>query len=181
MAVPTANPADRVVAGAIDDVQFHHRGFQQCQCPPLAPLGRWRAGQGDQLGLGGAVEDALSGRVGRVLVGQGGVDPALHQVLARARDGVDAGIQRFSDSAVAPRLAGLRGIGLQQDAGFQNLACRAFAFLDQRVEPFALLVGEPDNVLLHGRLFRGHSASPMGAERSIQRSTAESTTGGTRG
>jgi hypothetical protein len=51
--------------------------------------------------------------------------------------------------------------------------------LDQRVEPFTLGLAELDDVPLYGRLFRGHGASPELPERSIQRSTAESTTWGT--
>ena len=93
-------PPDRVVAGAIDNVQLHDRGFQQRQCPSLAPLRRRRAGQRDQLGLRGTVEDALSGGVGRVFAGQGSIEASLHQLLARAGDGVDAGIQRLGDPAV---------------------------------------------------------------------------------
>ena len=61
MAVPTANPADCVVAGASDDIAFHDRGFQQRQCPTRTTLGWGGAGQGDQLGLSGAVENAFSG------------------------------------------------------------------------------------------------------------------------
>jgi hypothetical protein len=133
------------------------------QRPPLAPLGRRRTRQGDKLGLGGTVENAPSGRVGRMLTGKGGVDPTLHQLLARAGHGVDAGIQRLGDPPVTPRLIGLRGVGLQQDARLQRLAGRTFALLDQCVEPLAVLVAELDDVPLHGRLFRGHDASPRGA------------------
>jgi hypothetical protein len=40
-------------------------------------LGRRRAGERDQLGLGGTVEDALSGGVGGVLAGQGRIEFVL--------------------------------------------------------------------------------------------------------
>ena len=100
-------PPDGVVAGAIDDVQLHDRGLQQRQRPPLASFGWRRAGKRDQLGLGGAVEDALSGGAGGVLAGQSGIEASLHQLLARAGNGVDAGIQRLGDLAVAPGLTGL--------------------------------------------------------------------------
>ncbi len=42
-----------------------------------------------------------------MLAGQSGVDPSLHQLLAGAGDGVDAGIQRRGDLAVTPGFAGL--------------------------------------------------------------------------
>ena len=68
-----------------------------------------------------------------MLAGQRGVDPTLHQVLTGAGDGVEAGIQRLGDLAVAPGLTGLRGIGLQQDARLQRLPSGDFALLDQWV------------------------------------------------
>lgn len=112
-------PSDRVVAGTIHDVQFYHRGFQQFQRPPRTPLGGLGTSERDQLGLGGAVEDALSRRVGRMFAGQCGIHSALHQELTATGDGVDAGVQRRGDLTVAPGLSGLRGVGLQQDACLQ--------------------------------------------------------------
>jgi hypothetical protein len=160
MAVPTANPSDRVVAGAIDNVQFHDRGFQQRQRPPLASFWRRGAGERDQFGLGGAVEDALSGRVGGMLAAQRGIEAFLHQPLTRAGDGVEAGVQRFGDLAVAPGHARLRGIRLQQDTCLQHLPRGTGALLYQRVEAFPLVSTERDDVSLYGRLFRDHDASP---------------------
>ncbi len=102
-----------------------------------------------------------------MLAGQSGVDPALHQLLAGAGDGVDAGIQRRGNLAVTPGFAGLRRIGLQQDACLQYLARRTFALLDECVEPFALLLAQGHEGLLHGRLFRGHDLSPALPEATI--------------
>src|SRR5208337_3898188 len=84
--------------------------------------------------------------------------------------------QCLGDPAVAPGFAGLRRIGLQQDTCLQHLPRGALTLLDQRAEPLALLVAELHDVLLRGRLLRGHDASPMLPEASIQRSTAKSTT-----
>jgi hypothetical protein len=67
MAVPTAIPTDRVIAGAVNNVQLHDRGFQQLQRPPNASFWRIGTGQGDQLGLGCPIEDAWPGRGGRML------------------------------------------------------------------------------------------------------------------
>ena len=63
-----------------------------------------------------------------MLADQSGIDPALHQLLARTGDGVGAGIERLSDQAVAPGRAGFRGIGLQQDACLQRRAGRTLPF-----------------------------------------------------
>ena len=82
-----------------------------------------------------------------MLAGQGGLEPSLHQLLAGAGDGVDAGIQRLGDPAVAPGFAGLRGIGLQQDACLQHLARGTLPFWISAVEPFPLVIAELDDVL----------------------------------
>jgi hypothetical protein len=100
------------------------------------------------------------GGVGRVLAGQGGFDPSLHQLLMRAGDGVDAGVQCFGDPPIAPGFAGLRGIGLQQDACLQHLPCRTCALLYQRVEALPLVSAQHYDVSLYGRLSRDHDASP---------------------
>ena len=130
------------------------------QRPPLASFRRRRAGERDQLSLGGTVEEALSGGVGGMLAGQRSIEAFLHQLLPRAGDGVDAGVQCFGDLAVAPGFAGLRGVRLQQDACLQHLPCRTCALLDERVEAFPLVSAERYDVSLYGRLFRDHDASP---------------------
>ena len=52
---------------------------------------------------------------------QGTIQAAFNQALAGSRHRIDTGFQRGGDLAVAPSLAGIRGIGFQQDAGFQEL------------------------------------------------------------
>ena len=88
-----------------------------------------------------------------MLAGQGGVEAALHQLLAGAGDRVGAGIQRLGDLAVAPRFASLRGVGLQQDAGFQQLTRGGFALLDQSIEPLAFISSKFDDVSFDGGCF----------------------------
>ena len=56
-----------------------------------------------------------------MLAGQSGIEAPLHQLLARAGDGVDAGIQCLGDLAVAPGFAGLRGVGEEFSAGLASL------------------------------------------------------------
>src|SRR5271166_2559530 len=62
------------------------------------------------------VENSRPGGVGVVLALQRRLEPLLDQLLTRASDIVDAGVQRSRDGAVAPPFARLRNIGLQQDA-----------------------------------------------------------------
>ena len=104
------------------------------------------------------------------------LEPFLHQSLAGPGNRGDSGIQRTGDLAGTPALAGFRGIGLEQDTRLQQLACTVFAATDQRAEPFALLVAELHDILLYGGLFRGHDASPVVPETSIQRLTTKSMT-----
>src|SRR4029077_15599708 len=125
-------------------------------------------------------EKQRPGRSWRMLVGQGRLEAFLHQSLAGPGNRVDGGLQRPGNLAVTPALAGLAGIGLQQDTRPDQLACTMFAATDQRVELFALRVAELHDVLLHGGLFRGHDSSPVAPETSIQGLTMKSMTEGTR-
>src|SRR5271166_1338563 len=55
--------SDRVVAGLLDDVQFDDLLLEQAQTPTREPLGRRRAGQGDQFRLRRSVENPRPGGV----------------------------------------------------------------------------------------------------------------------
>src|SRR5215472_16484884 len=114
-----------------------------------------------------------------MLAGQRRIQSSLHQLLTGAGNGVDTGVQRRGNPTITPCLAGRRGVGLQQDACLQQLTGGGFALLDQHIEPITLLGAKLDDVLLDGRLLRGHDTSPELPERSIQRSAAVSTTEGT--
>ena len=93
---------DRVIAGALDDVQFHDSLLQQLQRPPLATLRRCGTGQGDQFRLRGPVKDARSGRGWRMLADQHGLEPFFHQLLASSGHRVGAGIEGRCNLAVTP-------------------------------------------------------------------------------
>src|ERR1700730_14190202 len=67
-------PPDRVVAGSVNDLQFHDLLFQQLQRPPLATLRRFGTGQGNQLRFGDTVKDAWSGRGWRMLADEHGIE-----------------------------------------------------------------------------------------------------------
>src|SRR5215210_7660596 len=85
-------PPDGVVAGARDNVQFDDLALQHLQRPSRKAFGWCRAGQGNQLGLAGAVEYALPGGVRRALRGQHAVDAFLDELLTDARNRHQAGV-----------------------------------------------------------------------------------------
>jgi hypothetical protein len=89
----------RVVAGLLDDVQFDDLLLEQAQTPTREPLGRRRAGQGDQFRLRRPVENPRSGGVRIVFAGQSRLEPFLDEPTPDAADIVDAGVQRRRDRA----------------------------------------------------------------------------------
>src|SRR3984957_9471923 len=105
----------------------------------------------------------------------------LQQMLAGSRDRIDAGFQRGGNPAVAPPIAGVRGVGFQQDTCLQQLPRGVLSLADHRVQLTTFLVAERHDVFLDRDLFPGHRIrSVVGAEPSSQRLTAESRTWGTR-
>src|SRR5271165_2994137 len=110
---------------------------------------------------------------------QGLINTFLDQPLTRPGNRVDAGLQSGGDLTVAPSFAGVRHVGLQQNASFQQKSSRVFALMDQRIQLLSLLAAEIDDVLLYRDLFPGHESVPLsGAESSSQRLAAESRTRG---
>jgi len=90
--------------------------FEQPQAPTREALGSLRAGQGDQLGLGRAVENSRTGRVRIVFTSQRRLEPFFHELLSHVEDRVEARVQSLCDLAVRPTVARLRRVRLQQDA-----------------------------------------------------------------
>ena len=107
-----------------------------------AAPGAGRTGQGDQAGLGRAIEDARPGGVGRALTGQCHLKAFLDQALARPADGRGAGIQGLDDPRVIPPLTGPGNIGLE------NLTGRMLALVGQDVQPLTLLRAQSDDMPL---------------------------------
>ena len=149
------------------------------QRPPRPPLGRLGTGQRDQFRLGGAIEDARPGRVGRMLACQGGIEGLPRPVAG----GSGRPCRRWYPGPSAIWLS-LHPSPASEASAFSRMrafsSCRAgcLPLLDHCVELFTLLVAELHDILLYGNLFRGHEASPSLAETSIQRSTAKSMTWG---
>src|ERR1700716_2244933 len=115
-----------------------------------------------------------------MLANQGGLEPFFDQPLARPRDRVDTALQRRRDLAVAPALTALRGVGLQQDPGLQQLLCWMLSAMDKGGEMLSLLIAQCHYVFLYRDLLSGHQSAPSAAtEPSNQTNTAESMTGAT--
>src|SRR5271157_1034351 len=151
---------DRVVAGLLDDVQFDDLLLEQAQTPMREPLGRRRAGQGDQFRLRRSVENPRPGGVRIVFAGQRRRDPFFDQSTPGAADIVDAGVQRRRDRAVAPTFARLRHVRLQQDARLRQRLCRMLARADHRLQPFALLGAQLHHIFLDRNLPARHESPP---------------------
>src|SRR6185437_15555808 len=94
--------------------------------------------QGDQFRFRRPVENPRPRGVGIVLAPQRRLEPLLNQVLTSAGDSVDARVQRRRDRAVAPSFAGLRHIGLQEDARPRQQLRRTLARTNQRFKALAL-------------------------------------------
>src|SRR5271165_5953474 len=79
-------PPDRVVAGALDDLQFDDLLLQKTQGPfGVARRGR-PASQSDQLGCRGAVENPPRGAIGIGLARQNGFEAFLDELPSRPLD-----------------------------------------------------------------------------------------------
>jgi hypothetical protein len=79
---------------------------------------------------------------------QRAIQAFFNQALACSRDRIDAGFQGGGDLAVAPSLAGVRGVGFQQDACFQLLPRGVLALTDHRIQLITFFVAQRDDVFL---------------------------------
>ena len=127
----------------------------------LRPFGGAEQASAIKLGLGGTVEDALSGGVVGMLVGQGSIKAFLHQLLARVRATVSMLVS--SASAISPSLQASpasEASAFSRMRALQHLPCGTCGLLHQRVEAYPLVSAERYDVSLCGRLFCNHDASP---------------------
>src|ERR1700738_790763 len=106
----------RVVAGALDNVQFDNLLLEQTQAPSGKAFRGRREGQRDQFCFRRAVENPPPGGVRVVFAGQHRLEPFLDQLAPGPLDSSDAGVQRRGDPAVAPAFGRIRYVRLQQDA-----------------------------------------------------------------
>jgi hypothetical protein len=68
--------------------------------------------------------------------------------------------QRRGNPAVAPALARIRHVRLQQNARLRQQLRGTLTFADQFIELGTFLCGQPHDVLLDGDLFPGHESPP---------------------
>ncbi len=61
---------------------------------------------------------------------QGALDALFDQPLAGAGNRIGTGVQSAGDLAIAPSFASVRGVGFQQDAGFQHLTRGVLTLID---------------------------------------------------
>jgi hypothetical protein len=93
------------------------------------------------------------------------LESLLDQLLTRASDIVDAGVQRRRDRAVAPAFTRLGNVGLEQDARPRQHSRRTLASVNQSFEPLALLGAQLHHVLLDRNLLLRHESSPSPLSR----------------
>src|ERR1700687_5701449 len=117
-------PPDRVVAGALDNVQFDDLLLEQAQAPTGETLRGRREGQCDQFCFCYAVENPRPGGIGIVFAPQHRLEPLLDQLASGPLDSGNAGVQRRGNPAVAPAFAEFRYVRLQQDAGLRQQPLR---------------------------------------------------------
>src|ERR1700687_1677840 len=153
-------PPDRVVAGALDNVQFDDLLLEQAQAPTGETLRGRREGQCDQFCFCYAVENPRPGGIGIVFAPQHRLESLLDELAPGPLDSGNAGVQRRGNPAVAPAFAELRYVRLQQDAGLRQQLGGTLAFADQLVELGAFLRAQPYYVLLDGNLFPDHESPP---------------------
>src|SRR5580693_391573 len=151
---------DRVVAGALDNVQFDDLLLEQAQAPTGETLRGRRECQCDQLCFCRAVENAWTGGIGIVFTGQHRLEPFLDQMAPGPLDIGDAGVQRRGNPAVAPTFARIRHVRLQENARLRQQLRRTLTFAAQLIELGTFLRGQPHYVFLDGDLFPGHESPP---------------------
>src|SRR5512135_3222902 len=151
-------PAHRLIGDRVDDLQLDELVGQKLHRPGGTALRRRRAGQGDEPGLGPAVELPRSARAVLRLAAQGRLQALLDEPLADPLDGSDADVEGLGDPVVVPSGSFGGGIGLEQDAGVGELLGGRFASGDEVVQVPAFLGGQGDGVFLHGALLSSTSA-----------------------
>src|SRR5215472_9591438 len=141
-------------------------GRRECQC--------------DQLCFRRAVENAWTGGIGIVFTPQHRLEPFLDQLAPGPLDSGDADVQRRGNPAVAPALARIRHVRLQENPRLRQQLRGTLTFADQFIELGTFLRAQPHYVLLDGNLFPDHESPPSLAATEIQKLPSFSMTGATR-
>jgi hypothetical protein len=172
-------PADRIVAGTLDDAQFHDLFLQETERPLRVTGWRFGAGECDQPGLFLTVEDAADGRPLALFALEYRVKTLFDQPLPRPVNGREAGIEGRHDTFVIPALTSVGNIGLEQDSRLQDLSGGVRTLVDDRFERLTFFQTQSDNVLPELDLWHGFDAvltrkhSPNSARKRIFDGAAE--------
>jgi hypothetical protein len=119
------------VGDVLHDFEFDELVGEQPQGPPRATFGRTAATQGDELGLGFAVDDSQSRRASGRLADQRRLQAFLDEPASDAAHRVDRDFESRGDRFIrqvrfAPGL-----IGMQQDSGMRKFPGRSLAGANQ--------------------------------------------------
>jgi len=133
------------VAEGVDHAELDHPIGQQPQAPLVATVGRFGAGQPDQLCLLLAVELAVVLAVGRFAFDAAG-QAALREALPNSCNCAFGHFQRFSRASIRPSRAVGTFINFEQDANARLLCGRALASAQTFEKVGPLVVGELDAI-----------------------------------
>lgn len=128
-----------------------HALGQQRQRAAAAPVGRLRAGQGDEVGLQVAVELGLVDAVRAPVAAERRLKALLDEAPTQALHRRQPDVLRLRDTRIAPSWPALGLIGFQQDLRVLKFAHVGFAAGQELAEGLALLRRQRHAMLLHGR------------------------------
>src|SRR5215467_4135681 len=148
------------------------------QCAVRRPSPRAGAGSNGRNPPG--PENAWTGGIGIVFTPQHRLEPFLDQLAPGPLDSGDADVQRRGNPAVAPALARIRHVRLQENPRLRQQLRGTLTFADQFIELGTFLRAQPHYVLLDGNLFPDHESPPSLAATEIQKLPSFSMTGATR-
>jgi len=153
-------PADRVIAGTLNDVQLHDLSSSSRSVHFARPRGGAETGQGDQLASFSPSKIRALAEVARCCASAAASNP-LPPIIGASGTPCEAGFQRLHDLAVAPSFTRAGRIGLQQDTRLHQKLRGALAGADQFMQMPAFVAGQFHDVLFYAYLFGSHESPPV--------------------
>lgn len=137
---------------ALHDFEFDQFVGQEPQRPSRAALGRTTATEGDELGLGLAVDDSLSRSAGGGPAFERRLQTLLDEPASDALHRIDRDCQRCGNLFVGPPRVPCGPIRVQQDPSMCELSGGPFAVLNQTREIFSFGLLQANHVTLRHRV-----------------------------